>query len=155
MDMKEKQQIVGELEALQLEETRDRVMSTRAKREQRAAQQRHMVQIVQRNAAIEKATQADCWHKKGGKGTQGLNRGDDPKFAVIKHMLSHGPIIVVCQRCGCVWRKPERLPKGYTAEERKQYMLDLAEYNKALNFPTDNEMSGSQIFVITEGEAAA
>jgi len=154
MDEKEKGKILGELESLQLEETRERVMAARQRREQAAANSRHMVELIIRNKAIEKATQADCWHKKGGKGTQGLNRGDDSKYAVVKHQLPHGPIIVVCQRCIKIWERPEPLKKGFTQEERKAYMLALDEYNKALNFPTDNEMSGSQLFVITEHPAA-
>lgn len=155
MEQQEKSKIVSELEALQLEETRERVLAARATREQKAANQRHMVQLVLRNKAQEKATQADCWHKKGGKGLAGLNRGDDTKYAVVKHQLPHGPVIVICQRCNRLWDKPKPLPKGYSQEEKKQYMLDLAEYNKALNFPTDNEMSGNQIFLITGGEETA
>lgn len=152
--MDDKAKVTSELEALQLEETRERVRLLRSAQEQRVSNARHMAEIIKRNKQIEIATQADCWHKKGGKGTQGLNRGDDPKYAVVKHVLPHGPIIVVCQRCGKLWEKPKALPKGHTADERKNYMTALAEYNAALNFPTDNEMSGSQLFVITEGAVA-
>jgi hypothetical protein len=152
--MDDKVKVVNELEQLQLEETRERVRIMRSKRDQRAANAKHMTELIVRNKRIEAAVQADCWHKKGGKGTQGLNRGDDPKYAVVKHILSHGPIIVVCQRCLKLWKKPDPLPKGYSAEEKKVYLAALKEYNDALNFPTDNEMSGSQIFLITENAAA-
>ena len=135
MDQKEKEKIVGELEALQLEETRERVMASRAKREQAAANREHMKQLILRNAAIEIATQADCWHKKGGRGMEGLNRGDDPKFAVAKFQLPHGPVIVICQRCGLIWKKPKALAKSYSTEERKDYMLATRRIQQGAQLP--------------------
>jgi len=84
-----------------------------------------------------------------------MDRGDDSKYAVIKHQLPHGPIIVICQRCYKLWHKPDALPKNYSKVEREQYVAALDEYNKALNFPTDNEMSGNQMFMVTGAETAA
>jgi hypothetical protein len=155
MNREEANKIVSELEELQLEETRERVMAARALREQRERNRKHMMMIILRNDRIEKAQQEDCWHKKGGHGASGLNRGDDSKFAVVKHQLPHGPIIVICQRCRKLWAKPKALPKTASQDERKVFKEQMTEYNTALNFPTDNTMSGNQIFLVTGSEEAA
>jgi hypothetical protein len=152
MERQEANAIVGELESLTLEETRERVYAARALREQRQRNREHMARIILNNQRVEQATQEDCWHKKGGKGLTGLNRGDDTKYAVVKHQLGHGPIIVICQRCRKIWRKPKPLAKGASQEERRVYREAIKDYNAALNFPTDNVMSGNQLFIVSGGD---
>jgi hypothetical protein len=41
-----------------------------------------------------------------------------------------------------------------SSEERRLYKVLWQEYVTALNLPTDNEPSGTQLFVITRDEAA-
>jgi hypothetical protein len=148
--------IEGELAELQLEETRERVHQMRSRNEgrRRRAEARNLTLLRQQDK--DKERHAGCWHKKGGKGVEALSRGTDSHFAVVKHQLAHGPIIVVCQRCGCVWEPPPRelnRPKA-TAEQKAEYRRLYDEYVVALNFQTDNEMSGSQLFNVTYEEAA-
>jgi hypothetical protein len=85
-----------------------------------------------------------------------LYQGNDPNYAVIKHTLSHGPVIVVCQRCTKVWEPPPRelVAKGATPEMRAEYRGLLEQYRWALNLPTDNEPSGTVLFAFTEEPAA-
>lgn len=149
--------ITEELELLQLEETRERVHDIRTRREghRRRVEGRNMdlIRARERQQAIED----NCWHKKGGKGVAMLSRGSDHHYAVVKHQLAHGPILIFCQRCGHV----EEPPPVYL-NRRNASQADKAEYKRLydkyvwwLNLPTDNEMSGTQLFVISEGQEAA
>jgi hypothetical protein len=149
----DKKSVTAQLEQLQLEETQERVDKSRADRESRRRRHQQLHASIIRNEAIKRAQQEACWHRKGGKGVQQLSNGNDTNFAVVKHQLCHGPIIVICQRCHKVWEPPVKPAKGADAEVRAQYKIDLVEYNRALNFPTDNEQSGTQLFVVTENAA--
>jgi hypothetical protein len=142
--------ITADLEQLQLEETQERVNEMRrikAARVQRAASRER---DIQRDRALTKARQDACWHKKGGKGVEMLLRGNDHNFAVIKHQLCHGPIIIVCQRCGKVVEPPDPALNARTATtaQKAEYKRLYDEYLVWLNLPTDNIMSGTQLFVI-------
>lgn len=151
----DKKSVTAQLEQLQLEETQERVDLSRATRKARIARTQQMQATIERSDAIRRAQQEACWHKKGGKGVSMLSQGNDANFAVIKHQLCHGPIIVVCQRCTKVWEPPVKPARGASEKERTKYREDLTEYNRALNLPTDNEQSGTQIFVLTASEPAA
>jgi hypothetical protein len=147
----EKDRTNEELAGLQLEESRFRIQELRniaATREvRRSSIQRSLRNQVQRRLQ----TEAGCAHRKGGKGSESLFRGNDANYAVVKHTLPHGVTIVVCQRCPKVWAPPppELIARGATSEDRKLYARLFAEYETALNFPTDNQPSGSQLFVIS------
>jgi hypothetical protein len=151
----DKKSVTEQLEQLQLEETQERVDAARAERKARINRNRQMALTILRTDAIRKAQQDACWHKKGGKGVSMLSQGNDHNYAVIKHQLCHGPIIVVCQRCTKLWEPPLKPARGASAEDKAKYREDLAEYNRALNLPTDNEQSGTQLFVLTASEPAA
>jgi hypothetical protein len=79
-----------------------------------------------------------------------LSHGSDHHYAVIKHQLSHGPIIVVCQRCTKIVEPPDPAlnARKATTEQKAEYKRLYEEYQWWLNLPTDNEMSGTQLFVI-------
>ena len=150
-----KKSVTEQLEQLQLEETQERIEKSRADKKARENRNRSMQASIERSAAIRRAIQDGCWHKKGGKGVSMLYRGNDANYAVIKHQLGHGPIIIVCQRCSKIWEAPDKPAKGASAEEKEKYKADLIEYTRALNLPTDNEQSGTQLFVVTKNEPAA
>lgn len=153
----DRKNITEELEQLQLEETRDRVSEMRLRRE--AARRRVEARDfdLKDSAARQKAIQTACWHKKGGKGVTMLFQGNDHNYAVVKHTLSHGPLIVICQRCSNVWEPPNTAlnARSASAEDKALYRKLYDEYQWALNLPTDNEPSGTQLFVLTRDEPAA
>jgi len=149
--------ITEELEQLQLEETRDRVTGMRQHRESIRRRVEARDTDLKDAAARQKAIQDACWHKKGGKGVTMLFQGNDHNYAVIKHTLSHGPLIVLCQRCSKVWEAPPTALNARSAspEDKALYRKLYDEYQWAVNLPTDNEPSGTQLFVITREEPAA
>jgi len=149
--------ITEELEQLQLEETRDRVVSMRLQREGHRRRVEARDFDLKDSAARQKAIQDACWHKKGGKGVTMLFQGNDHNYAVVKHTLSHGPLIVICQRCSRVWEPPSTALNARSAspEDKALYRTLYEEYQWALNLPTDNEPSGTQLFVLTRDEPAA
>jgi len=149
--------ITAELEMLQLEEARDAAAQRKQAKVERENRAKAIQASLKRDNANQERIQSVCQHRKGGKGTAQMYMGNDTNFAVVTHTCSHGPTIVVCQRCLKVWRPPEDLPRRATAEQRAKYRVDLAEYRRALNFPTDNEPSGTVLFQFTpiEPEEAA
>jgi hypothetical protein len=152
----DRKKITEELELLQLEETRERVHLMRARREghsrRLAARQTDIMNANARQAAAEAA----CWHKKGGKGVEMLSRGNDHNYAVVKHQLCHGPIIVICQRCGHIEEPPDpRLNRrSASKDEKAEYKRQWESYQWWFNLPTDNTQSGTQLFMISANEAA-
>jgi hypothetical protein len=146
----DKAKITAQLEELQLEETQERVALMRQNKEGRLIRARMRERDIQRDRALTKARQDACWHKKGGKGVEMLLRGNDHNYAVVKHQLSHGPIIIVCQRCIKIVEPPDPAlnAKTATAQQKAEYKRLYDEYVVWLNLPTDNEMSGTQLFVI-------
>ena len=152
----ERSKIAEELELLQLEEAKERLQERRDRKNQ-SANRRHMVQASLKDTAMRRAlTQSRCVHRKGGKGVAGLFNGNDQNFAVIKHILSHGPLIVICQRCGKLWEPPDKAlnAKGASSENRREYKRLWDEYQYAINLPTDNETSGSKLFEFHNEDAA-
>jgi hypothetical protein len=143
-----------ELKMLQLEEAREVAQNRKQGRMSRENKIQAIEFALKREREQQERTQAGCAHRKGGKGKDGIFNGNDQNYAVITHTLSHGPTIVVCQRCGKNWEPPARLTKGASKEQREQYRLDLTEYRRALALPTDNEPSGTVIFGFVDNEAA-
>jgi hypothetical protein len=148
--------INDELEQLQLEETRERVQQIRSKRATRQRRMESRERSFTEQRRREAISQAGCVHRKGGKGVEGRYQGNDTNYAVIKHTLCHGPTLVICQRCFKIWSPPppELNSRKASSEEKKLYRQLYEQYVAALNFPTDNEPSGTQLFVITRDEAA-
>jgi hypothetical protein len=145
----DKSKMAEELAELQLEEAREAADDRKQRRVGRANKSKAIELSLSRDRQHQADIQAGCQHRKGGKGTAQMYSGNDANFAVITHTLSHGPTIVVCQRCGKIWEQPPVLPKKHTAEDRAQYKTLMNEYRRALNFPTDNEPSGTSLFVFT------
>lgn len=145
----DKTKIDEELAMLQLEESRFRVQELRSQQEHRRVRRESIESSIRNEAAQRAATQNYCWHKKGGMGVENIHHGNDNNYAIIRHQYAHGPIDVFCIRCGKQWSMPKPLKRGASAEDRAKYIHDLAEYNKAMAFPTDNTMSGSQLFAFT------
>jgi hypothetical protein len=143
-----------ELKMLQLEEAREAANGRKQGRTSRENKIKAIEYSLKRDREQKEYIQAGCVHRKGGKGKDGIYNGNDSNYAVVTHTLSHGPTLVICQRCGKDWRPPERLPKNASKEERAQYSADLAEYRRALALPTDNEPSGTVIFSFLETDAA-
>lgn len=151
----ERAKIQEELADLQLEEAREAAETRRMNRTQRIGRIAALERSLRKDRQNQQRIQSSCAHRKGGKGTSQLYQGNDTNFAVVTHTLSHGPTMVVCQRCGKLWLPPEPLTKKATAEQRLKYREDLAEYRRARNLPTDNEPSGTVLFSFTPDDEEA
>jgi hypothetical protein len=151
---KDRQAKVDELRDLQIEEAHERLRTKRTRKIDREAKQKAMQDQLAANNVQREAQASACTHRKGGKvglsgGMQALTAGNSENYSVVKHTLPAGEIIVICQRCPKEWHKPDAaLAKDRDAEVRAQYKLDMAEYLQALRFPTDNEPSGTQMFLV-------
>jgi hypothetical protein len=147
----DKMKVSEELEQLQLEEARERIAGMRAEKIDAAQRRMRVQQSLMDTRHMEDIRHAGCAHKKGGKGVEGLYRGNDANYAVHKHTLSStGVTIVICIRCSMIWEPPKPLPKGASQKEREAYRKQLADYRWALALPTDNEPSGNQVLRVVE-----
>jgi hypothetical protein len=153
--MPDNKQVEDELRQLQLEEARAVAGERKQTRMSRENKIKAIEFSLKREREMDARKQAGCVHRKGGKGRDGIYNGNDSNYAVITHTLSHGPTIVVCQRCGKKWEPPAKPTKGASKEQRAQYSADLAEYRRALALPTDNEPSGTVLFEIVRNDDEA
>ena len=136
----------AELEALQLDELREAASERRNARASRQRQMRTVAMALKMSDDAAHNRHMRCAHRKGGKNLDQFFDGNDSDYAVVKHTLSHGPTIVICQRCQMVWERPAPLNPDATKAQREEWEEQMLTYRKALAFPTDNEPSGAVLF---------
>jgi len=109
---------------------------------------KHRGLVLKLNEATTVKARTACSHRKGGLITnvlstaaivKGLNNGHSAQYSVLKHQMMNGDIYVNCLRCGKKWKKPIR----DSFKKEQDYLVALAEYKTAVNFPTNNTMSTS------------
>jgi acyl transferase domain-containing protein len=152
----ERTALTTEREELELENLRFTVEQQRSIRLQRTMQRERMALILRQNEDIEAQRRAQCKHRKGGKNKAGFLNGNDGYYSVITNTYPDGRLVVMCSRCQSEWEKPA---KELRKTDPKLYRELLEEFQQAVNWPTDNEPSGSQLFLVTRDptplEAAA
>jgi hypothetical protein len=100
-----------------------------------------------------------CTHKKGGivhsRDMRVLSTGGTgQQYAVIKHQMINGDIWVRCLRCGKTWTPPveerfffdkngKEVPKRFGTFNQERFEKAVFEYQRAVQFETNNTMSGS------------
>lgn len=138
-----------EMKRLNLELMQEQVQAMHQKKETRRQQLQKQQEDLEANDRIKAAREANCKHKKGGRNKEGLDRGNSSDYAVIQNTYPWGAVQVMCQRCGATWDNP---PIELKATDPEKYFEQLRKYRIALDWPTDNEPSGTQIFLITRNE---
>lgn len=140
-------------ERLELEHLMMTVENERARRDGIIRAHKQQQELLLEAQRQDRARQERCYHKKGGKNREGLDHGNDNNYSVWKHMYPWGEVGVLCSRCGKDWRKPSA---ELRATDPKAFAKQMAEYIEAINYPTDNEDSGTALFSFerTLGEAA-
>jgi hypothetical protein len=105
--------------------------------------------------------QTKCNHRKGGvivravkdgtdelvttsreKIAQCLNKGTASQYSVMKHQMMNGDWRIRCTRCGKTWTAPIR--QEYRND--REFWAALEDYEKAVNYPTNNVSSTSLQF---------
>lgn len=87
----------------------------------------------------QKKHQANCSHRKGGRGLEAIQKGGNASdYAVIRHLLPNNEWWQRCQRCGKTWKPPHREAFDDDAAGKAAFDAANAEYKEALNWPTDN-----------------
>lgn len=139
-----------EMTQLELEDLRMRVENEKTRREQIAmAHKRQQQSLEDSNARIQAAREA-CNHRKGGKNLEGIGKGHDSYFSISKITYPWGETTVMCLRCTKEWRKP---PESLKKTDPAAYKKQMDEYKWAMELPTDNEPTGSQIFLIVDNRS--
>lgn len=152
-----------ELQQLELEERRHRTALMReqvaqlaSRNEQKERARREQVHTEMANRRKREAQQAQCAHRKAGRGIEGIFSGSAPEYCIIKHTEPWGETYVTCQRCGKEWRDPFFMmrkldPKKvseYKKANKREYEQQMRDYKWAMDLPTDNSPSGGTIFSI-------
>lgn len=126
----ERSKLLQEKEQLELIKLRKEVEKMKLDDKQREILlKQHSETVDEYRRRINQEQQA-CNHHKGGVDIAGVRgQGNHSMFAVIKHQLPTGDIMVLCQRCNKIWQVGD------------------SDYNAMLNAPTDNTMSTSVQFI--------
>jgi len=148
---RELEQIELEMKRLQITHLRFEVEKESQRRADIARTQAQQQQSLKESQEALEARQAICPHKKGGKNIEGINHGTAQEYAVFTHTYADGRVVPMCTRCGKEWHKP---PVELRRSDPPEYKRLLKEYVESLKFPTDNEPSGTQLFMITQYTAA-
>jgi len=97
--------------------------------------------------------QAQCSHRKAGRGLDGLQKGgNSADYAVIRHILPTNELWQRCLRCGKTWRPPHsqdfdlKSAAGLAAFEEAKRV-----YKEAIAWPTDNQTSSGITFNWDDG----
>lgn len=123
-------------ESLELEDLTYKVENEQNRRSERRQQMQTQQRSILDAQRQQKAVQDACPHRKGGKDMGGLSRGTDTKYSVNTSTTPWGQQYVMCTRCGKeVWGPFNGKPAD-------------PEFAAWLQLPTDNEPSGTQIFLV-------
>jgi hypothetical protein len=134
-----------EMRKLELENLRFTVEQQRSIMLQRKMHRERIAEVISQENAQNALYQANCKHRKGGKNKAGFLNGSDNYYSVIHHTYPEGRLVVMCTRCQSQWEKP---PQELRKEDPAAYKQQMADFQTALNWPTDNEPSGTQLFLI-------
>ncbi|HVO91791.1 MAG TPA: hypothetical protein VMT22_03070 [Terriglobales bacterium] len=136
----EKAKIELEMAQLSLEDLKYRVEKERARRHQLALAHKAQQDSLDDFNEKVKQQQAYCKHRKGGKNLEGILKGHDSNYSVIQNTYPWGETVVMCTRCCKEWR--EGVPFANPPIPR------TPGFETAIEWPTDNEPSGTQLFLI-------
>jgi hypothetical protein len=136
-----------ELKLVTLELNKESLQKLQDAKTSRLAKMRKQAMDMAENERQKTMREANCKHRKGGRNKEGLDKGNDSDYAVIQNTYPTGQVQIMCQRCGATWDNP---PIELKALDPDLYNLKLRAYRRALEWPTDNEPSGTQIFLITK-----
>lgn len=136
-----------QLKRLNLELVTEQLQTLQHQKEAKRLKLQQQERDIRETNAQKELRQARCRHKKGGRNKEGLDRGNSADYAVIQNTFPAGNVEVMCQRCHKEWRVPLLELKATNPD---LYLKQLREYRIALEWPTDNEPSGTQIFLITK-----
>lgn len=125
--------------ALDLEIKREKVAKIRSERQAKQDTARSNMEAIRAMMEQRERLQRVCTHRKGGRGHGAVlnGQGTDPQFAVIRHMLPSGRLMILCQRCGQEEYSRDPLTGA----------LPTAQYQRFSEFQTDNQTSGSSLFI--------
>jgi hypothetical protein len=148
---KDREMRIDKLRDLQIAEAEQRASdraTTKATKDAKTAAFQTELRVTRSN---QDAKRKNCTHRKGGKvaGTAGIvkaiNKGSSSDYALITHTLPVGNKVIICQRCGTEWAEPAKEMRRTNPAEYKRL---LEEFQHMENLPTDNEPSGTQIFLV-------
>jgi predicted Zn finger-like uncharacterized protein len=134
-----------------IERLADRRNKRNTKSQEYESRGRELVKTGRDQAAVQNA----CQHKKGGRGNipGGFLRGNDVNYSVIKHTLPTNQMYIRCTRCGKTWKPVSQFDYDMkSAEGKSAYEAAKVEYQKAIDFNTDNIESSSITFQHTSDD---
>ncbi|HTH42897.1 MAG TPA: hypothetical protein VL498_07015 [Terracidiphilus sp.] len=142
---------LSELEAIELEYKRMQIDRMREEMGERQEKKERLTRDRERQALDFKKSESErlrrqsiCKHRKGGRNNN-FAKGSDANYSINQNTYPNGDMCISCTRCGKeVWKPRPELRKT----NRELYNAMWAEWQKWLEYPTDNSPSGSKIFEV-------
>lgn len=144
--------LTEQLQKLQLEELLEAARAKVARKEEQQMRQAEITESIKTFERNQAQIQASCRHRKGGKGVENIYNGSDSNYAIVKHTFANGTRCVICIRCRKYVQEPDTPNKRMTKEQREEWDKQRREFEQWWALPTDNEESGTRLFVITKNE---
>lgn len=140
----EERKLSVQLKKAELEDAQSRLDDRKLKKENVGQTAKTNGQTLLDTAKRERQSQERCNHRKGGNGLNAYvgGQGQDSMYALMKHQFCNGDIWIRCMRCGKTWKPPVESQYLNNAE----FQLAKMEYQRALDFPTNNTGSTSAQF---------
>jgi hypothetical protein len=136
-----------EMKKISLELNQEALADLKGKKEARLIKMRKQQEDIAKNAQLKEQREKACNHRKGGRNKAGLVKGNAPNYSIIVNTYPAGNKDILCQRCGKEWKEPLL---DLRATDPDLYKRLMREYERVLEWPTDNEPSGTQLFLITK-----
>lgn len=135
-----------EKEELELEQLRDEVAKRRAQKEMRTQAQKDNESAFREKERSERALQARCNHKKGGRDFASIQkRGDGENHSIIawQHPLASMGMVYICTHCTFKWERG--VTEKFMQDGKTPNPTEIS-YEQAAKLPTDNSPAGSVLF---------
>jgi hypothetical protein len=148
-ELTEMEQVELDFKKLQVRRMRNEMQAEEERAATLAAQRAQQVADFKKSEMMKLRKQAQCKHRKGGRNNN-FAKGTDANYSININTYPDGKMVIMCTRCGKEVEKPN--PK-LRKTDRKLYDAMWAEWQKWLEYPTDNSPSGSKIFELVQDAA--
>ncbi|HET6220182.1 MAG TPA: hypothetical protein VFE27_24350 [Acidobacteriaceae bacterium] len=149
VELSELEAVELEYKRMQIEHMREEMAVRKDKRDRLEHDRARQVQDFEKSEGERLRRQSVCKHRKGGRDNK-FAKGTDANYSININTYPNGDMCISCTRCGKeVWKPKAALRKT----DRALYSAMWAEWQKWLDYPTDNSPSGSKIFEVTQDAA--
>jgi len=148
-DLNTAEEVELEFRRLQVRKMQREMQAEEEQEARQNAERLRRLDDFQRNERMRQRQQEICKHRKGGRDNK-FAKGTDANYSINVNTYPTGEMCISCTRCGKeVWKPKPELKKS----DPKLYAQMWAEWQKWMEYPTDNSPSGSKIYEVVKDAA--